>query len=59
MNGIKVRLKVCDRYGLKKNEVYDACYPKSKLVNFDILCVINQFGEEYAYPRDWFEIVDG
>lgn len=57
MNGIKVKLVVDDRYGFKKGEVYDAIIPKSRLKNFDLICVINKQNEEYAYPRDWFEVV--
>ena len=56
-NSIKVRFVQNDQYGFKKGEIYNAILPKSKLGKADVICVIDQFGEEYAYPAKWFEIV--
>ena len=55
---IKVRYIGKDGKGFVKNEIYDAYKLKSNLKNKNnILCVIDKFGEEYAYPSAWFEII--
>ena len=56
-NGIKVEFIKDDAFGFKKGEVYDAVLPKSKLCKKEVICVIDKFGEEYAYPREWFRII--
>lgn len=57
-NGIRARFVIDDCYGFKKNRVYDAIFPKSKLCKAEVICVIDNFGEEYAYPAEWFEIIE-
>ena len=61
MNGskmIKVRFVQEDKYGFKKGETYNAIRPKSKLGNTEVVCVVDRFGEEYAYPANWFSIIE-
>lgn len=62
MSGVNKQVKVRyiheDSYGLKKGEIYDAYLCNSKLGQTDVVSVIDQFGEEYAYPLAWFDIID-
>jgi len=61
MNGnkqVKVRFTQDDKYGFIKGEVYAAFLPQTKFGNTEMVCVIDKFGEEYAYPASWFEIVE-
>lgn len=56
-NKLTVKFTHENAYGFVKGELYEALECKSKFGNEDMLCVIDKFGEEYAYPSSWFEIV--
>ena len=54
---IKVRF-ICDnKSGFVKNQIYDATPAKSKFCKTEMIFIIDNSGEEYAYPLAWFEIV--
>ncbi len=61
MNGqIKVKCIKKNKYGLVLGKIYDAFYVKSPITNKEkIISVIDDFGDEYAYPVDLFEVIDG
>ena len=52
----KVKFTHNDAYGFIKGEIYEAFECKSKFGKEKMLCVIDKYGEEYAYPSSWFEI---
>ncbi len=52
----KVKFTHNDAYGFKKGEIYEAFKCKSKFGKEEMLCIIDKYGEEYAYPSSWFEI---
>lgn len=58
MNGrIRVKCVKPNKYGFIVGEVYDGYTVKSPIKNKkDIICVINKYGEEYAYPAELFEV---
>lgn len=61
MNGTdKFRVKFVreDCYGFKNGEIYEAIKAKSKLGGAELFCIKDKSGEEYAYPAEWFEIVE-
>ena len=46
------------KYGFKNGNVYDAYEMKSNIKNAsDMIGVVDDFGEEYAFPKEWFEIL--
>lgn len=47
-----------DAYGFKKGETCTAFKPKSKLGKEEMLCVLDKYGDEYAYPASWFEMTN-
>ena len=55
---VKVRFIQDDKYGFVKDEVYVAFLPRSKFGNTEMVCVIDKFGEEYAYPASWFKVIE-
>ena len=56
-NGIKVKYIKDNAYGFIKGKIYDAFYAKSKFGKTEMICVVDNFGEEYAYPASWFEVI--
>lgn len=61
MNGIKTFKAVYvrdDAYGFVKGQVYECFHAKSKFGSTEMLCVVDDSGEEYAYPASWFEIIE-
>ncbi len=58
MNGkIKVECVKQNKYGLKVGKTYDAYKIKSPIKGKEnLLSVVNDYGEEYAYPSKLFEI---
>ena len=47
------------KYGFVRGEIYDAYEIKGDVPNKeDIIAVVDRHGEEYAYPKEWFEIVE-
>ena len=55
---IKVKCMKENKHGLIVGKEYDAYTVKSPLANKSkVLCVVDDHGEEYAYPSDLFEIV--
>ena len=56
-NGIKVKYIKENAYGFIKNKIYDAFPAKSKFGKTEMICIVDNFGEEYAYPASWFEII--
>ena len=47
-----------EKYGFVKGKIYQAYEIKSAFPNkHEMISVVDDFGEEYAYPREWFEIV--
>lgn len=56
-NQIKVKFVADSRFGFVKRQIYTAFKAKSKFGKSDMICVIDRFGEEYAYPATWFEII--
>lgn len=59
MNGkIKVKCIKNNKYGLIPGKHYDAYTVKSSIVGKEnIISVIDDYGEEYAYPSDLFAII--
>lgn len=61
MNGnktVKAEYIRDDAYGFIKGKMYE-CFPaKSKFGDTEMLCIIDNSGEEYAYPSSWFRIVE-
>ena len=56
---IKVKYIEKGKKGFINGKIYDAYEMKSNIKNgSDILCVIDDFGEEYAFPKKWFEIIE-
>ena len=56
---IKVKYIGEGEKGFVKGKVYDAYQMRSKIKNAsDMICVVDDFGEEYAFPKKWFEIVE-
>ena len=46
-------------YSLVKDKIYSAFMIKGRFLGKEnIISVVDDFGEEYAYPKDWFEIVE-
>ena len=46
-------------YGFVKGKIYKAYEIRGAFPNkHEMISVVDDFGEEYAYPRDWFEIID-
>lgn len=58
MNGIKVKYIKENAYGFVKGEIYDAFLAKSKFGKTEMICIVDNSGEEYAYPVSWFEIIE-
>ena len=60
MNGkIKVKCIRENKYGFLVGKIYDAYKIKSNIKNSQsIVSVIDDYGEEYAYPIDLFEFVE-
>ena len=60
MNGkIKVKCIKENKYGLSVGNVYDAYAIKSPIKNKnDFISVVDGYGEEYAYPKSFFEIIE-
>lgn len=56
-NSFTVKFAREDAFGFKKGDLYTAFKPKSKFGNEEMICVLDKYGEEYAYPASWFEIV--
>ena len=58
----KIRVKYISeksRYGFVYGEIYDGYKIKGAVPQKEkIISVIDKFGEEYAYPKEWFEIVE-
>lgn len=47
------------KYGFVFGELYDAYEIKGAVPNKEkILGVVDKYGEEYAYPKNWFEVVE-
>jgi hypothetical protein len=47
------------KYGFAFGEFYNAYEIKGNVPNKkDIIAVVDKHGEEYAYPKEWFEIVE-
>jgi hypothetical protein len=44
--------------GLRQGKTYQAIWARSKFGNTEMLCILDESGEEYAYPATWFEIED-
>ena len=57
-NQVKVQFMLDDKFGFEKGRIYDAFLPQTKFGNTEMVCVIDKFGEEYAYPASWFEIIE-
>ena len=57
-NGIKVQFIMESMYGLKKGSFYNAIHANSKLGKSEMLCIKDRSGEEYAYPKEWFKLVE-
>ena len=59
MNGkIKVKCIKKNKFGLKLGEIYDAYEIKSAILNKNrMISVVDEYGEEYAYPIELFEII--
>lgn len=56
-NRIKVRCMKPNKYGFIVGDIYDGYIIKSAIKNKnEIISVINEFGEEYAYPAELFAI---
>jgi hypothetical protein len=56
---IKVKCIKENKYGLAVGKEYDAYTVKSPLANKgELLCVVDDYGEEYAYSSDLFERID-
>lgn len=56
---MKVKYIKENRYSLVKDKIYNAFMIKGRFPGKEnIISVIDDFGEEYAYPKDWFEIVE-
>lgn len=54
---LKVKCIKKNKYGFIVGDIYDAYRMKSAFKNKnDILCVVDKFGEEYAYPAALFEV---
>ena len=56
----KVRVKFIadDKHGFVKGNIYDGYLIKSQVPHKDeIISVMDKHGDEYAYPKSWFEIV--
>lgn len=54
---IKVECIKKNKYGLKVGKIYDAYYIKSPFKGKEkLLSVIDDYGEEYAYPSEYFKI---
>lgn len=58
MNGkIKVKCIKENKYGLTVGKIYDAYEIKSNIANKNnFIGVVDDYGEEYAYPKTLFEI---
>lgn len=54
---VKVKFVLKDSYGFVKGEIYNAFMPNCKIGKADVISVIDKFGEEYAYPLSWFEVI--
>ena len=55
---ISVRCIKENKYGLSVGKIYDAYTIKSPLKNRgDSISVVDDYGEEYAYPKKLFEII--
>lgn len=47
------------KYGFVFGEFYNAYEIKGNVPNKEnVLAVVDKYGEEYAYPKEWFEIVE-
>ena len=47
------------KYGFVFGDYYNAYEIKGAVPNKEkILGVVDKYGEEYAYPKNWFEIVE-
>lgn len=57
MTTIKVKYIRDNAYGFIKGNIYEAFYAKSKFGKTKMICIIDNYGEEYAYPASWFKIV--
>ncbi len=56
---IKVKCIKENKYGLIIGKIYDAYKIQSAFKNKEnIISVIDGYNEEYAYPADFFEIVE-
>ncbi len=60
MNGkIKVKCITENKYGLSVGKIYDAYTIKSPIKNKnEFISVVDDYGEEYAYPKNIFEIIE-
>lgn len=55
---IKVKCIKENKYGFVLGKIYDAYTIKSPLKNKEnMLSIVDDFGDEYAYPASFFEIV--
>ena len=55
---IKVKCVKNNKFGLSVGKTYDAYRIRSSLINKDnAISVVDDYGEEYAYPADLFEII--
>lgn len=56
---MKVKYIKENHHNLVKNKIYDAFFIKSDFPRKEtIISVVDSLGEEYAYPKDWFEIIN-
>ena len=56
---IKVKCIKENKYGLSVGNIYNAYTIKSPIKNKnDFISVIDNYGEEYAYPKNIFEIIE-
>lgn len=55
---MKVKTVHESAFGLRSGEVYEAYPVKDKIGNTEVLGVVNQFGEEYAFPKSWFTVLN-
>lgn len=60
MNGeIKVKCIKDNKYGFVVGKHYDAYKIKSAFKNREsFISVVNDYGEEYAYPANFFEVIE-
>ena len=55
---IKVKFIAEEKYGFKTGKIYKAYEIQSNFPDKDkMIAVVDDSGDEYAYPKEWFEII--